>query len=105
MWPPLSGEPIQGAVGVLEHPPPSTYWPEIDRICKKYGVILISDEVICGFGRTGEWFGFETFGYEPDIVNMAKGLSSRLPADWRGRLLRQAHRALLRKRAANSITA
>jgi putrescine---pyruvate transaminase len=68
------GEPIQGAAGVLI--PPSTYWPEIQRICKKYGVILISDEVICGFGRTGKWFGFESFGYEPDIVNMAKGLSS-----------------------------
>ena len=68
------GEPIQGAAGVLI--PPSTYWPEIQRICKKYGIILISDEVICGFGRTGNWFGFESFGYQPDIVNMAKGLSS-----------------------------
>ena len=68
------GEPIQGAAGVLI--PPSTYWPEVNRICKNYGVLLISDEVICGFGRTGKWFGFETFGYEPDIVNMAKGLSS-----------------------------
>jgi putrescine aminotransferase len=68
------GEPIQGAAGVLM--PPKTYWPEIQRICKKYGVLIISDEVICGFGRTGKWFGFETYGYEPDIVNMAKGLSS-----------------------------
>jgi len=68
------GEPIQGAGGVLI--PPSTYWPEVQRICRKYGVLIISDEVICGFGRTGNWWGFETFGFEPDIVPMAKGLSS-----------------------------
>ena len=68
------GEPVQGAAGVLI--PPSTYWPEIERICKKYGVLIIADEVICGFGRTGKWFGFETYGFEPDIINMAKGLSS-----------------------------
>ncbi len=68
------GEPIQGAAGVLI--PPSTYWPEVQRICRKYGVLLISDEVICGFGRTGNWWGFQTFGFEPDIVPMAKGLSS-----------------------------
>ena len=68
------GEPIQGAAGVLI--PPSTYWPEVQRICRKYGVLIVSDEVICGFGRTGKMWGFETFGYEPDIVCMAKGLSS-----------------------------
>ena len=68
------GEPIQGAGGVLI--PPSTYWPEIQRICRKYGVLIVSDEVICGFGRTGKMWGFESFGYEPDIVCMAKGLSS-----------------------------
>ena len=68
------GEPIQGAAGVLI--PPSTYWPAVEKICRKYGVLLISDEVICGFGRTGKWFGFETFGFTPDIVPMAKGLSS-----------------------------
>ena len=68
------GEPIQGAGGVLI--PPSTYWPEVQRICRKYGVLIISDEVICGFGRTGNWWGFETMGFEPDIVPMAKGLSS-----------------------------
>ena len=68
------GEPLQGAAGVLI--PPSTYWPEIQRICKKYGVLIVADEVICGFGRTGNWFGFETFGFDPDIVAMAKGLSS-----------------------------
>ncbi len=68
------GEPIQGAAGVLI--PPSTYWPEVQKICRKYGILIISDEVICGFGRTGKWWGFESFGYEPDIVPMAKGLSS-----------------------------
>jgi putrescine aminotransferase len=68
------GEPIQGAAGVLI--PPKTYWPEVQKICRKYGVLLIADEVICGFGRTGRWWGFETMGFEPDIVPMAKGLSS-----------------------------
>ncbi|MGI9481220.1 MAG: aspartate aminotransferase family protein [Hyphomicrobiales bacterium] len=68
------GEPVQGAGGVIV--PPDTYWPEINRICEKYGVLLIADEVICGFGRTGNWFGWETFGIEPDIIPMAKGLSS-----------------------------
>ncbi|NMM45923.1 aspartate aminotransferase family protein [Rhodospirillaceae bacterium KN72] len=68
------GEPIQGAGGVII--PPSTYWPEINRICKKYDILLICDEVICGFGRTGNWFGLETFGIEPDLITMAKGLSS-----------------------------
>jgi putrescine---pyruvate transaminase len=48
----------------------------VQRICRKYGVLIISDEVICGFGRTGNWWGFETMGFEPDIVPMAKGLSS-----------------------------
>ncbi|CAN5453911.1 aspartate aminotransferase family protein [soil metagenome] len=68
------GEPIQGAAGVLI--PPTTYWPEVERICRKYGVLLVADEVICGFGRTGNWWGFETMGFNPDIVPMAKGLSS-----------------------------
>ncbi|TKT76178.1 aspartate aminotransferase family protein [Aquamicrobium sp. LC103] len=68
------GEPIQGAGGVIV--PPSTYWPEIQRICDKYGVLLIADEVICGFGRTGNWFGSETFGIRPHIMTIAKGLSS-----------------------------
>lgn len=67
-------EPIQGAGGVIV--PPSTYWPEIQRICDKYEIILIADEVICGFGRTGNWFGSETVGIRPDIISIAKGLSS-----------------------------
>lgn len=68
------GEPIQGAGGVIV--PPSTYWPEIQRICKKYDILLIADEVICGFGRTGNWFGSETFDIDPDMITMAKGISS-----------------------------
>ncbi|HUE47005.1 MAG TPA: aspartate aminotransferase family protein, partial [Aestuariivirgaceae bacterium] len=68
------GEPIQGAGGVII--PPATYWPEVERICRAHGIPLIADEVICGFGRTGNWWGFETFGFTPDIVPMAKGLSS-----------------------------
>jgi len=56
--------------------PPSTYWPEIQRICDKYGILLIADEVITGFGRTGNWFGSETFGIRPHIMTIAKGLSS-----------------------------
>ena len=68
------GEPVMGAGGVIV--PPSTYWPEIQRICTKYDVLLIADEVICGFGRTGNWFGSETLGITPDIMTIAKGLSS-----------------------------
>jgi len=67
-------EPIQGAGGVIV--PPSTYWPEIQRIVDKYGILLIADEVITGFGRTGNWFGSQTFGIRPDIMAIAKGLSS-----------------------------
>jgi putrescine aminotransferase len=70
----FSAEPVQGAGGVIF--PPSTYWPEVQRICAKYDVLLHLDEVITGFGRTGEWFGAQTFGIAPDIMTMAKGLSS-----------------------------
>ena len=68
------GEPVQGAGGVII--PPQTYWPEIQRICKKYDVLLVTDEVICGFGRTGNWWGCETFGIEPDLMTFAKGVTS-----------------------------
>lgn len=67
-------EPIQGAGGVII--PPTTYWPEIQRICDKYEILLIADEVICGFGRTGNWFGSQTLGIKPHIMTIAKGLSS-----------------------------
>jgi putrescine aminotransferase len=69
------GEPIMGAGGVII--PPSTYWPMVQEICKKYDLLLIADEVICGFGRTGEWFGSEYFGIDSaDFMTCAKGLSS-----------------------------
>jgi len=68
------GEPFQGAGGVIF--PPSTYWPEIQRICRKYDILLCADEVIGGFGRTGEWFAHQYFGFEPDLITMAKGLTS-----------------------------
>ena len=68
------GEPIQGAGGVII--PPANYWPQVEAICRKYGILLICDEVICGFGRTGNMWGHETVGVMPDIIAMAKGLSS-----------------------------
>jgi len=68
------GEPVQGAGAVIV--PPATYWPEIQRICKKYDLLVIADEVITGFGRTGNWFACETFGIEADLMPIAKGLSS-----------------------------
>jgi putrescine aminotransferase len=68
------GEPVQGAGGVII--PPPGYWQKVEAICRKYGILLVADEVICGFGRLGEWFGFQHFGFTPDMVSMAKGLSS-----------------------------
>jgi putrescine---pyruvate transaminase len=68
------GEPVQGAGGVII--PPKTYWPEIQRICDKYGILLVTDEVICGFGRTGQWWGCETMGVKPDLMTFAKGVTS-----------------------------
>jgi putrescine aminotransferase len=68
------GEPVQGAGGVII--PPPTYWPEIQRICDRYGILLVSDEVICGFGRLGRWFGCELMGARPDLITFAKGVTS-----------------------------
>jgi len=68
------GEPVQGAGGVII--PPETYWPAVQAICDKYGILLVSDEVICGFGRTGRWFGCETMGTRPDLMTFAKGVTS-----------------------------
>ena len=56
--------------------PPDGYWQEIERICRQYDVLLCADEVIGGFGRTGEWFAHRHFGFEPDLICMAKGLTS-----------------------------
>ncbi len=68
------GEPVMGAIGV--HIPPPSYWPEIERICRRYDVLLVADEVICGFGRTGQWFGCQQFGFQPDVMTLAKGITS-----------------------------
>lgn len=67
-------EPVQGAGGVIV--PPDSYWPEIKRICDEYDILLVVDEVICGFGRLGEWFGSDYYGLKPDLMPIAKGLSS-----------------------------
>jgi hypothetical protein len=67
-------EPVQGAGGVIVAP--DTYWPEVQRIVDRYGILLIADEVICGFGRTGELVRLPDAGHPPDIMTVAKGLSS-----------------------------
>lgn len=68
------GEPVMAAGGVI--PPPEGYWPAVEKICRKYDVLLICDEVVNGFGRTGNWWGSETVGVQPDMMTSAKQLSS-----------------------------
>ena len=70
----LIGEPIFGAGGVIV--PPAEYWPMVRRICDKYGVVLIADEIMTGFGRTGKWFGMDNWNVVPDIMTLAKGINS-----------------------------
>jgi adenosylmethionine-8-amino-7-oxononanoate aminotransferase len=67
-------EPVQNAGGCF--PPPPGYFRRVREICDRYGVLLVSDDVICGFGRLGYWFGADRYGYQPDMVTMAKGLTS-----------------------------
>lgn len=67
-------EPITAGGGVIV--PPEGYWPRVQEICEKYDILLHIDEVVCGMGRTGEWFGYQNFGVKPDIVTMAKGVAS-----------------------------
>ncbi len=67
-------EPVQNAGGCF--PPPPGYFQRVREICDRHGVLLVSDDVICGFGRLGHWFGGGRYGYEPDMVTMAKGLTS-----------------------------
>ena len=68
------GEPVMGAGGVIV--PPATYWPKIQAVLKRHGILLVADEVICGFGRTGNLFGSMTYGIEPDAMILSKQLSS-----------------------------
>jgi adenosylmethionine-8-amino-7-oxononanoate aminotransferase len=68
------GEPVQGAGGVIV--PSDDYWPRIRQICDRHQVLLIADEVITGFGRTGDWFALGRYGIEPDIVTFAKAITS-----------------------------
>ena len=70
----MIGEPVQGAGGVIV--PPAAYWNAITSVLKKHNILLISDEVICGFGRTGKMFGMESYGFQPDIASFAKGVTS-----------------------------
>ena len=67
-------EPIQGAGGVII--PPDSYWPKVKEILARYDILFVADEVICGFGRTGEWFGSDYYGLKPDLMTIAKGLTS-----------------------------
>ncbi len=68
------GEPVQGAAGV--YPPVEGYWPAVRDLCRQHDVLLIADEVVCGFGRLGSWFGSERFDIQPDLMVGAKGLTS-----------------------------
>ena len=67
-------EPVQGAGGVIV--PPPSYFPKLQAVLRKHDILLVADEVICGFGRTGHWFGCDTYGIRPDIMTVAKALSS-----------------------------
>jgi adenosylmethionine-8-amino-7-oxononanoate aminotransferase len=68
------GEPVIGAGGV--YPPPDSYWRDITALCQRYDVLLIADEVITGFGRTGHWWGTQRYGIQPDMITFAKGVTS-----------------------------
>ena len=68
------GEPVIGAGGV--YPPPDDYWRRVAEVCREYDVLLIADEVVTGFGRLGSWFGCERYGFEPDLLVFAKGVTS-----------------------------
>ena len=67
-------EPVTAGGGVIV--PPEGYWPRVQEICERYDILLHIDEVVCGMGRTGTWFGYEHYGIKPDFVTMAKGVAS-----------------------------
>src|SRR6202022_4208838 len=68
------GEPIHGAGGVIY--PSADYWPRVHEICTRYNILLIADEIITGFGRTGRWFAMSHWNVKPDIISFAKGITS-----------------------------
>ncbi|CDX51437.1 Gamma aminobutyrate transaminase 3, chloroplastic [Mesorhizobium plurifarium] len=70
----MIAEPVMGAGGVIV--PPTGYFPKLRQLLDKHDILLLADEVVCGFGRTGNWFGSQTFGFKPDMFSVAKGLSS-----------------------------
>src|SRR5690606_13040546 len=70
-------EPIQGEGGYLV--PPDDFFPALRKLCDKYGILLIADEVQCGMGRTGKFWAIEHFGVEPDVITSAKGIASGMP--------------------------
>jgi putrescine aminotransferase len=65
---------VQGAGGVII--PPDSYWPELQRICDERDILFIADEVICGFGRTGKWWGSQTYDIKPDLITFAKAVTN-----------------------------
>lgn len=91
------GEPLMGSGGVFI--PPEGYWLEVQAVLKRHGILLIADEIITGFGRTGRWFGSETFGLKPDLMTMAKQLTGgvfpmsavAMTAEIFGGISKQAH--------------
>ena len=91
-------EPITAGGSVIT--PPEGYFERITEICKKYGLLLIIDEVVCGLGRTGKWFGYQHYNVQPDIVTMAKGVASGYAAISLSPLLYRP----LKQRRANSPT-
>lgn len=70
----MIAEPVMGGGGVVI--PPANYFPRLQAVLRQHDILLLSDEIICGFGRTGNWFGAQTFGFQPDMMSVAKGLSS-----------------------------
>ena len=96
-------EPVQNAGGCF--PPPPGYFQRVREICDRYDVLLVSDEVICAFGRLGEYFGSARYGYSPDIITCAKGLTSRVRAARRDDRVGAAGRAVPRRRRRRSRTA
>ena len=96
-------EPVQNSGGCFG--PPPGYFQKVREICDEHGILFISDEVICSWGRLGEYFGAEKFGYEPDLITTAKGLTSSYAADGRRDRLRQGVRAVRAGQGRRSCTA